>query len=177
MPAPARTINLLPPSEFEASFWGKFLQWAVSTGRYIIILTELVVILAFLSRFKLDNDIANLNEQIEGKKSVLIAHQPVENEFRNVQDRLNAAGKIMDGQLKAGVLLDQITSETPGEVKITDLNLSQTGIIVTANANNEKALGEFLARLNMDDQWKGIDMTSVSADSTKGIKFSLVLTK
>ena len=53
-------INLLPKTEFELSFWGRFIKWALSTGRYIIILTELVVIIAFMSRFKLDRDASDV---------------------------------------------------------------------------------------------------------------------
>jgi len=72
MPAHVKKpINLLPPSEFEQSFWGKFLKWAVTAGRYVTILTELVVILAFLFRFKLDTEVADLGTRIEGQKNFL----------------------------------------------------------------------------------------------------------
>ena len=72
MAAPG-SINLLPKSDFEASFWGKFLKWGVSSGRYLVILTELVVIVAFLSRFKLDWDYAAVRDRINGKRAVLAA--------------------------------------------------------------------------------------------------------
>ena len=73
MPARVVGINLLPQSEFGQTFWGRFLKWAVSTGRYFLIFVELVVIIAFMSRFKLDKDLADLADNIAGKKAVLEA--------------------------------------------------------------------------------------------------------
>jgi hypothetical protein len=64
---PKKEINLLPKEEFEKKPLGKFLVWALSIGRYIVIFTELIVILAFLSRFKLDRDLADLNQSVREK--------------------------------------------------------------------------------------------------------------
>jgi hypothetical protein len=68
---PKQEINLLPREEFEKKPIGKFLTWALSIGRYIIIFTELIVILAFLSRFKLDRDLSDLNQSIREKQAVI----------------------------------------------------------------------------------------------------------
>src|SRR3990172_11267317 len=108
MAARGKPVNLLPPSEFESSFWGKFLKWAVSGGRYIIIVTELIVILAFLSRFKLDKEISELNEEIQGKVSVLEAELPIEKEFRGQQRKLSAADEILNSRYQAGSTLDKL---------------------------------------------------------------------
>ena len=61
---PKKDINLLPREEFEQKTVGRFLIWALTVGRWIVIVTELIVITAFLSRFKLDRDLANLYEKI-----------------------------------------------------------------------------------------------------------------
>src|SRR3989344_8016651 len=96
MPARKSTLNLLPRSDLDGSWWGRFLKWALSTGRYIIILTEMVVIMAFLSRFKLDRDLSDLAERIEGKKNVLVALSGNENVFRSIQKRLTVAKTLIE---------------------------------------------------------------------------------
>ncbi len=58
-------INLLPQEEFAVSTLGRILAWLMSTFRYIVIAVEMVVMLAFLSRFWLewnthDVDLADL---------------------------------------------------------------------------------------------------------------------
>jgi hypothetical protein len=50
-----KTINFLPEDELEKSPIGRFLKWALKAGRYIIVLTELIVVVVFISRFRLDN--------------------------------------------------------------------------------------------------------------------------
>src|SRR3989344_9696651 len=122
MAARGKPVNLLPPSEFESSFWGKFLKWAVSGGRYIIIVTELIVILAFLSRFKLDKDISELSEEIQGKVSVLEAELPVEREFREQQRKLAAAEAILNSRYQVGLTLEKLTEKVSEEVKLSNLD-------------------------------------------------------
>ena len=58
-------INLLPQEEFAASTLGRILAWILSTFRILVIMTELIVILAFLSRFWLDARTTDLNEEIK----------------------------------------------------------------------------------------------------------------
>ena len=112
MSAQNSRVNLLPPSEFEQSFWGRFLKWAVTTGRHIIIITELVVILAFLSRFKLDEDLRNLNEQINGQISFLESQVPRQTEFIKTQKRLDLVDRLLSVRLRAGDTLDYIASKS-----------------------------------------------------------------
>ena len=89
MPATETKINLLPVDPFEQGFWGRFLKWGLSVGRYIVIATELVVILAFLSRFKLDRDLSDLNETIAEKQAVLAAYSTLEADYRELAGRLD----------------------------------------------------------------------------------------
>lgn len=177
MPAIGRKINLLPPSEFELSFWGKFLKWAVTTGRYIIVLTELVVICAFMSRFKLDNDISNLNSTIEGKKNVLEANEMMEDDFRTVQAKADAIGKVLQARASQTNTLDEITKSVPEEIKLDSLSINKTNIVLTAKTSSEAALGKLLAALNQSGKWKGVILSQVAANSTKGIQFTLDISK
>lgn len=175
MPDPARAINLLPATEFEESFWGHFLKWAVTYGRYIIILTELVVIIAFFSRFKLDNDLRSLSEEIEGQKNVLDAGMVREQEFRYMQSRLEAANKLSESQLGAREALHKIEEKVPLEVKLTNLALGPEKVTVSAVAASEQAMGDMLNRMLKEEGWKSLDIDSVTADAATGIKFSLIV--
>jgi len=173
MPAPARTINLVPPSEFEMSFWGRFLKWAVTTGRYIIILTELVVILAFLSRFKLDRDLSNLNEEIEGKKRILEANLHQENEFLTVKQRLEAASTLVGEKQASGKSLDLLVEKIPLEVKANQISVTPRDVTLAANTLTEQAMGQLLVRMDKSQSWRSLDLREISADPIKGIKFLL----
>lgn len=173
MPAQKSRVNLLPLSEFEVSFWGRFLKWAVTTGRYIIILTELVVIIAFLSRFKLDEDLRNLNEQINGQISYLQSQEPLEKEFRNVQKRTNMVDKILATRLKAVEGLDYLENRVPVEIAVNYRSITKDQIKIVAVTLSEQAMGNLLSTMSADGVWRSIDMTELLGDKKVGIKFSL----
>ena len=66
---------------------GKISGMGTDYGRHIVLLTELVVIAAFLSRFKLDRDYADLGDKITGKKKrSLTAMANTESNFRLTQE-------------------------------------------------------------------------------------------
>ena len=113
------SVNLLPKSEFELSFWGKFLKWSLTAGRYIIILTEMVVIGAFLSRFKLDKDLSDLTEAINGKKAILEALASTEKTFRKTQSNLEIAQKAINTKPKTLDLWNETVQTMPPEIILT----------------------------------------------------------
>jgi hypothetical protein len=177
MPAPTAKVNLLPPSEFEQSFWGRFLKWAVTTGRHIIIIVELVVILAFFSRFKLDEDLRNWNEQINGQISYLESQLPRQTEFLKLQKRLNLASQMLSLRLMAGDTFDYLAERLPAEVSPIVRTVDENGLSLTALTLNEQAMGELLSTLSADLKWKSVDMTELLGDRTSGIRFSVSANK
>ena len=82
MAAPKSEIELLPQEGWEKGTLGKLLKWALTAGRYIVIVTELAVIMAFLSRFKFDRELTDLHEEIKQKQAVIQSAQSFETEFR-----------------------------------------------------------------------------------------------
>ncbi len=174
MPAQKVGVNLLPQSEFEQTFWGRFLKWAISTGRYILILVELVVIIAFLSRFKLDKDMSDLSDNIAGKKAVLDAAYSSEQNFRFTQSRLSAAGTMLSSQIGAKRILETMTSYVPPQVNLTKLDLQPNLVTVSGQASTKDGLAILLARMTADRNWKSIDLSEVLATPTQGIQFTLI---
>ena len=57
------TINLLPNQG--ENLTTKFFNWALSIGRLLIILTEMVALATFLYRFGLDAQIVDLHDKIK----------------------------------------------------------------------------------------------------------------
>ena len=169
-------IDLLSKTEFERSFWGRFLEWALTTGRYIVILTELVVIAAFLSRFKLDKDYADLGDRITGKKAVLAAMANTESNFRLTQERLATARKIIDNQFKATAAIDRIMEKLPLGTEIVGLTVSAQEVMAEARAESDTMIGEVISRLAQEPTWKEVELVNVTGDKQQGIRFSLRLT-
>lgn len=164
-------INLLPKTEFEISFWGRFLKWSLTAGRYIIILTELLVIMAFMSRFKLDHDLSDLNDTILGKQALLEASSNTEKVLRLTQARLNFADqKIKSGQ-NSSETISKITSLIPLGIEFDSLTLVEKNLTLNMTSSSELPLGTFIQALSSDKMFKSVDLTSVSSESEAGLKF------
>lgn len=176
MPAPHfKPINLVPPSEFELSFWGRFLKWGVSSGRYILIVTEMLVIAAFLFEFKLNDDLDNLNQTLEGQKNILQSLAPAEEKFRQVQARINSADEMIKGQMEVKELIDSVVNKIPPEVKLDSLNILGEEMLVRANTISQTAMGTMVERLAADNRWKDVRVTSLTTENSELIKFTLQL--
>ena len=175
MPARKTALNLLPRSDLDGSWWGRFLKWALSAGRYIIILTEMVVIMAFLSRFKLDRDLSDLAERIEGKKNVLAALSVNEGAFRSIQKRLEVTKTMMEGGVPVDDLLTDIEKDLPNGVRLITIGMDEEKMSLNAETASDSGLGEFVRNVNSDPRWKSVELADVIGDRQGSVKFSVNL--
>jgi hypothetical protein len=173
MAAQKSAINLLPKSDFDISLWGRILKWSLTTGRYIIIVTEMVVILAFLSRFKLDKDLSDMHERLDGKIGILNATYDTEVNFRSTQIRLQEAKTLMDNQKDTSALLKHITDKIPQGLVLTsmDADWGKREIALSGVANSQQALAEFMYYMRKDSIWKDPDLTSINSGIDQSINF------
>jgi len=170
-----RDIELLPQEEWEKTSLGKFLKWILTAGRYIVIVTELVVISAFLSRFKLDRDLTNLHEEIEEKQARVQAMGDFEKEFRFLQKRIEVIQEI-DGVRKVTTgLIENLVPLLPIDVSLSDFTVSGKEISLTATAFSEEGLATFLGNLKKSPQFNRLNLTHVSMGTEKetGIQFKI----
>ncbi|MEN9407229.1 MAG: hypothetical protein RLZZ455_445 [Candidatus Parcubacteria bacterium] len=128
-------INLLRHQEKSAV--DKFLDWAFTVGRAIVIITESVALSAFAYRFVLDRQIIDLKDKIKQEQAIVKLSQPNEFKFRNLQGRL-AEARILDEQSSSKItLLTEILKPAQGKISfktlaITDKAVSMDGIVPSA---------------------------------------------
>jgi hypothetical protein len=173
MPAHPSKVNLVPPSEFESGFWGKFLKWAVTTGRYMIILTEMVVIIAFLMRFKLDEDMRNLNEQINGQVAFLQSQSNQEIQFKRLQKKIVLANKMLMQRSEPTLMLDYLEARLQPEIVVKRRNITPYDITLTATTLSDRAMGQLMSTISADGVWKSLDVTELIGNKVNGIKFTI----
>jgi Tfp pilus assembly protein PilN len=166
-------INLLPQEEFEGSIVGRILKWALSTFRIIVIITEMVVMAAFLSRFWLDARNSDLNEKIKEKQAILTASSDFEKDFRKVQKRLTIASALFSIS-KPASSLSIIASYLPADVFISSLSFAEDSVQIKGVALNEKSVAQFIANLESDKKIKEVALSQI--DSSKEEDSSLVFT-
>lgn len=156
-------INLLPQEEFEASLVGRALKWAMSTFRIIVIITEMIVMGAFLSRFWLDAQNSDLSEAITIEVAQIEARKDLENQFRDVQKKL-AIFKTVSGGVKSSSKMQLISTRLPSEVYLTSVTSQEESTVIKGVAGTDQAIAQLITNLKgSPDTFKKVDLTSINS--------------
>lgn len=124
-----------------------FLEWSVKIGRVIIVVTELIVLAVFFARFKLDRDLLDLSNSMEAKLAVLATTEDFEEDFRNVQDRLEIIRGIYEGKTILSGMVKEINDRLPQEINFDDLAVEKNKINFSAKAPSGTAFAKLIQEL------------------------------
>lgn len=161
MPNKKSLINLLPQEEFDASTLGRVLRWAMGTFRIIVIITEMVVMGAFLSRFWLDAQNSDLNEEITIKSAQISAQSDFEKQFRSTQNKLNIFKSLASNPPPSGKI-DIIASRIPTNITLTGISVDDASAQLKGTAASELGLAQLLSNLQAEKSLKSVDIGSLS---------------
>jgi hypothetical protein len=168
------TINLLPRDPFFDSLLGRTLKWALSVGRYLVIFTELVVIISFATRFSLDRQVTDLNEALNQKKLVTESYGELENSFRVIQTKLTDSKQI-DQQINIADAFPKLTAIVPREVQLDELTLTTDTVFLSGTAPSQNTLNLFLNNLQVSKDFFSVNVDKIESrgDKIPGYVFSV----
>lgn len=161
MPASVIDINLLPEDMRGERYGSKFLQWALTYGRYIIIVTELIVLLAFFSRFKFDQELSDLHEVIQHKQAVIESVADFEKEVRILQDRIAKIGVLEKDHLLYLQAIKILNDIVPEDVILSNLSFQKLTVSLRAVAYSRKGLSNFLQMLKETPNFESIHVGAI----------------
>ena len=158
-------INLLPREEFDASILGRTLRWATGTFRIIVIVTEMLVMGAFLSRFWLDAQNSDLSDSIKIKSAQIVAQADTEKEFRGIQSKLNIVKQI--GQISPpSQTIDAIISKLPPDVNLTAVSVSENSAQINGTSASELGIAQFITNLKGDTFFKNVNLGQINSSES-----------
>lgn len=157
---PSKQINLVPQEEFDSSLFGRILKWALSTFRVMVIVTELVVMSAFLSRFWLDSRNSDLNDQIAVEKNQVLAYSDIEKQFRRIQTKLVTAKSYYESP-STKVFLQTISNYLPVDLSLTSISTVDGILTIKASAYSERSIAQLLINLETDKKLSDVKLTQV----------------
>ncbi len=162
------SINLLPGKG--ESVLTQFLNWALSIGRLLIIITETLALGTFLYRFSLDMKIVDLHDHIK-KESIIVGQlKNPENKFRDLQERLSLAKTYDAKSLIMPQILNHIVDLGRGKVTFLNLTVSSELVKIEAQSPSPANISAFVETLKNSPQ-----ITSVSVDNVENKTSSAVV--
>jgi Tfp pilus assembly protein PilN len=171
MPSKNVAINLIGEEEMGHTPVGRIISWAVTYGRYIMIGTEVVVLLAFISRFSLDRKLTDLNDEIAQKQAIIEANVDFEKEFRRVQNQITTIRELVSAPTPMTGALDTVQSLLPPDVRLDSLDIAPDKLTANAVAGTAGGFSTLLSNLQTARSFKNVDIGDIKRDPLTGIHF------
>lgn len=157
-------INLLPQRGFESTTTGRVLAWVLSSFRIIVIVTEIIVMVAFLSRFWLDAQNTDLTEDLERKQAVLSSSLNFEKEFKDTQKRLKIYSDLTSDKLSKATVANTISKLLPPDIFLTIITFNDREIGISGISPNEKSIQQLIVNLNSSDIFESVLLMGIKSD-------------
>lgn len=169
-------LDLLKPQSEPQKLLVKALRWILSSGRFMIIFVEILVLGAFVFRFKLDADIAQTKEAIDEQIPFIESLKSDEDSIRDTQLQIATIQSIREGQPQYSLILQKIATQTPTGVTMSSLILQKTvgrvDIKISGTAQTNGDLSSLITGLKNEGTFQDINL--VSANLEQGlINFSV----
>lgn len=138
--------------------------------------TEIVVLLAFISRFSLDRKLTDLKEELMQKQMIIEANLPFEKDVRSLQDRLAKISTLLKPPLDPMDILLTIQSSIPADVHLQTLEISDGKLRVSGQAGSTAGFARFTNKLQSSSNLTNIELGDIRRTPVKGIQFSFTAT-
>jgi Tfp pilus assembly protein PilN len=167
-------INLIPEDPFFKTVLGRTLRWALSVGRYIVIFTELLVILSFVARFTLDRQLTDLNESIHEKKTVIESYGTLENNVRLTQAKIKQYEQL-EQQTNLSEVFPALSQIIPNGVKLAELVINPKRVILNGRTSSQDSLNTLINNLQLSSDFVqiSVDKIEASGQNEPGFEFSM----
>lgn len=173
MPAQPVSVNLLDQPELQTSSVTQLFNWAITYGRYIMIGTEIIVLLAFISRFSLDRKLTDLREEISQKRIILEANSNFEREYQQTQQIIAKAQILVSDQSKPIILKNQVIAALPQQVRLIQFKQEAKSLELEVNASTTEGFSLFLNRIQSIPRLSAIEVSEIIKDPLRGTSFKI----
>lgn len=167
-------INLLEKKE--QSLLDRLTFFGLNYLRYIIVITQLVVIGVFFYRFQIDQRIIDLKEGVEQKKEIVKIVLPLLNEAAKIDKKTLIINESLQKQKKFSEMFDYFLTTFPETIVLSSMEIKNESITITGDALNAQHLQSFYALLKRDNKFKTVNLKNIKKTET-GYNFELFLEK
>lgn len=129
--------------------------------RYVLVITQLVVIGVLFYRFTIDQGIIDLKESVDQKKEIVKTVSPLLSEVKRVDGQVTEIKKIISQQDSQRNLLEYIFSQFPASVNLSQLVLDSDKLILLGVSNNPKDIQLFYSKLKKDSKFASVNFAEI----------------
>jgi hypothetical protein len=161
-------INLMPSKEAPEGAGG-FLHWALTVGRVLIIVTEVVALVIFGLSILLTQQKNDLKEDIERLSAQVDQEAAFEKEFRNVQSRVNEVRRLRSSHFLQTNVVVEFQKLLPRGITLDKLIVDEDSITFGGRFSSPAELQALVLSFSSKDQNKiiGLNITDLNSPTDR----------
>lgn len=137
------------------------MKWALSFGRFIVILTETIALLAFLYRFSLDRELVDIHDKIKQKQSIVKLLKANEDKFRSIQDSLSSIVVLTNTGRQTVTIFNDINDLASEGVSFNSIAISEETIRFDATIQSIVSLTNFVNKLKAYPKIQSVSLDKI----------------
>lgn len=155
------SIDLLNPINPPSDLWTSIYNWVFKVGRYILVGVEAALLIAFFSRFVLDEINNDLTKEINDKVTLLSNSEfrSQEVKFQNIHSLLADVREISKKQEINSGIIAQLTSSIPGTLQLQNFSFNSGKVTMTIKSTSIKAVKDYEFSLRQNSKYKDVLVT------------------
>ncbi len=169
-------LNLLKPQSNPEKILVKLIRWLLSSGRFIFVAVNAIVLIAFGARFKLDADLATKKEAIEQQIPYIESLGIYEKLIRETQFKLATIDNVKNSNTDWIMILKKIADQTPLGVKVTSINIKKdigsASIHINGETGTNNNLTSFIRGLKEEAVFSDVNLAGIGLEQDI-IKFTI----
>ncbi|MCX6783880.1 MAG: PilN domain-containing protein [candidate division WWE3 bacterium] len=161
------SLNLIKPVSFEESGIGsKILYFFRVQGRLLIIIFQFLVVLSFVARYLLDQQLLPVNTRLSSQMLTLDKLKVVEDQLNVNNQRLLQLRSIQAKSSDLPGILVAVRGCLPEGLTLSQLNITSKSITINGSTIDAINFGKLLVALKQVAAFKQIALNSATYDKT-----------
>ena len=166
-----KKINLLP--EKKRNFLDILIYFILHYFRYIIVITQIVVISVFFFRFYIDQKILDQKEIFKQKQQILTITYPLVAEAKALEQRTNQVRSILNKQTYFNEYYTLITKSIPADVTLSSITLNETSVQLSGISGSPKSIIALKAKLEASNKFALVAIIKVDRNKDNTFEFQI----
>lgn len=146
-----------------------FLDWVLSYGRIIVIITEIIALSALLYRFALDQQLIDLHSTIKDKQFAVESAKNDELIYRNLITKLALAKSLNNTSSTVVALLEKMVSLGTDKMEFDSLTVAKDKISVNATTKSAALLTNFINEFKRQPEIQSLSIDSIQNKTANGL--------
>jgi len=167
-------INLLRKEEKEKNLIDKLIYFSLNYLRYILVITQLIVIFVFFYKFKTDQEIIDLKESLDQKKEIVTISRSLLDDATKYELKIDYIKPILEKQKKRVEEIDYLLSIFPESLILSKMEIKEGEIVLNCYSHQSNIIKIFYNRLIKEKKYKKVDLNNLKKTET-GYVFNLLL--